>query len=58
MKTKVRVTLTCDTEVELEVDHDPNEDPTDLTKEDSRRARDAAGVSSLWDITDVEVVRG
>jgi hypothetical protein len=56
VKTKVRVTLRSECEVELEVEHGPDESPTDLTKEEVRRARAAAGVTSSFDIVAVEVV--
>lgn len=54
MKTKVIVTLRGEEQVEMEVEHEPDEDPTDLTKEDMRRARDLAGVDGSWDIAHVE----
>lgn len=56
MKTRVRVTLRGEEQVEMEVEHEPDEDPTDLTKDDMRRARGIAGVDSSWDIADVETV--
>lgn len=56
MKTKVQVTLRGEEMVEIEVEHKEGDDPTDLTREDMRRARNAAGVDSSWDIADVTVV--
>lgn len=57
MKTKVIVTLRAETVVEMEVEHDVDESPTDLTKEEVRRAKNLAGVTSSWDVEDVEVAK-
>ena len=56
MRSRVRVTLICREEVVIEVEHEPDEDPADLTREDERSARDAAGVNSIWDVEFAEVV--
>ena len=54
MKTKVVVTLRAETQVEMEVEHAEDEDPTDLTKDNIRRARSLAGVDGSWDVVAVE----
>lgn len=53
MKTKVIVTLVASTEVEIEVEHEADESPTDLTKADIQKARSSADVDWRWDVTDV-----
>jgi hypothetical protein len=57
VKTRVRVTLQKIEEeiVEIEVDHEPDEDPCDLTFADTRRAKKEAGLGYGWEATRVEV---
>lgn len=56
MRTQVRVTLVQETEVLLDVDHDPDSEPTDLTKEEQREAKALAGGFGSWEIIHVEEV--
>lgn len=56
MKTKVSVTLVAETQVEIEVEHGEDEDPTDLTKEDRQRAYRDADPLPTWNVDRVEVV--
>lgn len=56
-KTQVVVTLRSETAITMEVEHDDDEDPCDLTKEERVRARTLAGVDTSWDVIDVEVAR-
>lgn len=56
MKTKVRVKLVAETKVEIDVEHQEDEDPTDITREDKQRAiRLTQGVWAHWDVDDVDV---
>lgn len=57
MKTRVRVTLVASTEVEIDVEHQKDESPTDLTKADIQKARSLADVDWRWDVQDVEVIK-
>jgi hypothetical protein len=56
MKHKVRVTLAAECEVEIEVECEEGSDPTDLTKEERRRAKDAADPLPRWTVESVEEV--
>lgn len=56
MKTKVRVELTAIKEVEIVVEHEPDEDPTDLTKEDERLAKEVARFFPDWVINRVDEI--
>jgi len=58
MKTVVRVSMTGTMTVNIEVEHEDGDDPTDITPEDAKRARRIAGVDGSWDITGVEVAVG
>ena len=56
MKTRVLVELTARKEVEIVVEHEPDEDPTDLTKEDEQLAKEKAehDYSDGWVVNSVD----
>jgi len=55
MKTKVLVELMARKEVEIVVEHEPDEDPTDLTKEDEGFAKDIVAFGSTdWVVNRVD----
>jgi hypothetical protein len=56
MKTRVRVRLVCEEEVEIDVEHEPDDDPCDLTEEDKKRAFREASSFADWDVDDVDKV--
>lgn len=54
MKTMVNVTLTAETQVEIEVEHEEGDDPTDLTPADVQRAIRQADTSPVWEVDCVD----
>lgn len=50
MKTKVRVTLIAEEEVEIEVEHAEDEDPTDLNESEERAATHQASPWPRWTV--------
>lgn len=56
MRTRVRVVLTAKKEVDIEVEHEVDEDPTDLTKADRIHAMEVAECEEPTDGWTVEEV--
>lgn len=50
MKTRVKVMLYAEQEVEIEVEHAEGDDPTDLTEDDAKRVISAAEPSASWEV--------
>lgn len=51
MKTRVMVLMRAEREVEIEVEHGEDEDPTDLTREDQQNAKSLAdSVIPEWEV--------
>lgn len=53
MKTKVTVRLVAECEVEIEVDYEEDQDPTDLTREEERKALGLADRHPSWRVEKV-----
>lgn len=55
MKTKVRVTLRAEQEVEIEVEHAEYEDPTDLSAREESIAISLASPIARWTIDNCDI---
>jgi hypothetical protein len=56
MKTRVKVALQAEQWVEIDVEHEEDEDPCDLTAEDQERASDEVDwITNDWEVVRVEV---